>query len=198
MSNKCNQISNQSQNLIAGLISQDNSVEFFGIRKTKEVRFIQNGQVKLFNELPPEYYDLLQKAYKKDMFAYRYLRKQYRGDSVKQVEMYTYYCYGALDHTPDIIEGFLQPAENFRDKINCVSLKFESKQITIDNKPLSQEDLEIIDLVAQDFPDKTIADHLGIPLPTLNSRKKSLFKKTNVQTKTALLKKAMQENIPVI
>ncbi|WP_109852779.1 response regulator transcription factor [Aquimarina sp. AU58] len=187
-----------AETLIGQLISNDNSIEFFGIKRTQEVRFLRNGHVYKFDQLDPGHYTLLHNAYMKDKFAIHFIRKQARDSIKKQVELYTYFTYGALDHTPDIIDNILQPAENFRHQKECISLKFDSKKITIDNKPITARELQIIDLVAQDYPDKLIADHLGIGIPTLNTHKAKLFRKINVQSKVGLIKKAMDENIPMI
>lgn len=197
MNTKTNYIPIDSQRIIAGITTKDDSIEFFGIQKTRRVMFLQNGIRYNFRELSPKYYALLQKAYKKDLVAVHFIKKITKS-IVEQVELYTYYCYGALDHTPDILHGVLQPAENFRDRLDCPSLSFQSKKITIGGKELTLRELEIIDLVAQDYPDKLIADHLGIAVATLNTQKSNLFKKVNVQTKTALMMRAMNEQIPMI
>ncbi|WP_378186855.1 response regulator transcription factor [Aquimarina sp. W85] len=185
-----------SQDIIAGILSTDDSIEFFGIRSTKQVKYIQNGNVFDFNQLHPKHFITLYNAYRRDITACHYLKTVSR-DSVAQVELYTYYCYGDLDYKPDMINGVLQPAENFRDKINCPSLNFKSKNITIDGAVLTPRDIYIIDMVANELTDKCIADSLGITLSTLGFHKKNLFKKINVQSKVGLIKKAMTENIPM-
>ena len=183
-----------AQHLIAGLTTEDNCIEFFGIRKSKTVMFLRNGRTYDFKDLSKEHYTLLHNRYMSDVMAREFIRKMSK-DTIRQVELFTYYTYGDLDHTPDSIDNKLQPAENFRHKINCISLKFDSKLMTIEGQPLSRRDLAIIDMIALDYPDKAIADALGIALPTLDTHKRNLYKKVKVQTKTALLKKSINEKI---
>lgn len=179
---------------IAGMLPGDSNIEFGGIRETKQVLWLQNGTNHYFNDLPMVYFNMLKSAYLKDHKAVRFLESV--TDSLRrQVELYTYYRYGDLDSTPDIMNGQLMPSENFRDKRNCPSLLWASKNINIGNHVLTPRQLVIIDLVGNDLPDKAIADAIGISHKTLDFHKSNLYKALGVTTKTALLKLAIQHKI---
>ena len=194
MQRKTTTLTDFPHHLIAGILKSDNAIEIFGIRKTKEVRFLKNGKTLPFSMLPTNAYILLSNAYYRDTHASSYLSTF--GYPVKrQVELYTYYCYGTLDHVPDIINGVLCAAENFRDCIDCPSLAFESKQLCIDGEPLLPREITIIDMIAMDCLDTEIAEALGITVSTLGFHKRDLFKKIDCKTRTAVLKKAMQQHI---
>ena len=194
MQNKATIKNDFRQNLIAGITQDSEGVEFFGIRKSKTVKFLYKGSAYPFNELSPKYYAILSNAFYEDVSAVKFFRK-FQISEARKIELWTYYCYGDLDHTPDIIDGKLQPAENFRDSLECPSLQFDSKQITIAGKPLLPRELTIIDMISKDALDIEIAEALNITLSTLGFHKRQLFKKTNTQSRIGLLKIAMQENI---
>ncbi|NKI28237.1 response regulator transcription factor [Arenibacter sp. 6A1] len=179
---------------VAGVMPNDCNVEFVGIRKTKEVIWLQNGQSRYFTDLPFHFYELLRNSYLKDHKAVEFLQGVSE-DLRRQVELYTYYIYGELDNTPDIVNGELAPSENFRDSQNCPSLLWNSKKITINDHELTPRQLIIIDLIGSDMPDKAIADALGISLKTLDFHKANLFRSVGVSTKTALLKLSLQQHI---
>jgi DNA-binding CsgD family transcriptional regulator len=179
---------------IAGVMPNDSNIEFIGVRKTKQVLWLQNGNNHYFTDLPIEHYNLLKSKYLKDHKAVRFL-KNTTDHLVQQVELYTYYMYGDVDSTPDISNGILSPSENFRDTQNCPSLLWDSKNINIGKHILSPRQIVIIDLIATNIPDKTIASILGISHKTLDFHKSKLFKVVGVTTKLDLLKIAMKYKI---
>jgi DNA-binding CsgD family transcriptional regulator len=181
----------------SGLLPNDSSIEFFGERKTKQVYWLRNGNAHYFADLPFEYYSMLKAAYSKDHQAQGFLR-EVTDDERRQVELYTYYLYGSLDSNPDIKNGSLSLAENFRSSKNCPSLRWNSKQIRFNGKPLSPRQIVIIDFIADDLPDKAIAQRMNISQSTLDFHKRNLFELAGVQTKVGLIKKAVQENIVII
>lgn len=183
-----------AQQLIAGLLQEDNAIEFFGVKDGQKVFFLQNGKSYPFKKLKPRLFALLQNAYYEDVEAVKSI-KQITNNHIRQVELYTYFCYGSLDCTPDINGDVLSPSENFRHQQNCVSLNFISKNITINGHTLLPRELTIIDMIANDALDTAIAEALGITVSTLGFHKRELFKKADCQTKVSLLKKAMDENV---
>lgn len=179
---------------IAGVMPNDSNIEFIGIRETRTVLWLQNGCSRYFKDLPEKHYQLLNNAYKSDQTAVSFL-SQITASEKRQVELYTYYMYGSIDNKPDISNLILSVSENFRDSQDCPSLKWESKRITIDDYELNARQIFIIDAISDDQPDKVIASMLGISQTTLDFHKKNLFEATGVHTKTALLKKAIQNKI---
>lgn len=190
------EITNFSPNpKIAGLMPYDSNIEFVGIRKTKQVLWLQNGSNHYFSDLPVEHYNLLKTSYLKDHKARRFL-EAVSDHLPRQVELYTYYMYGEVDGTPDISNGKLSESENFRDTRNCPSLLWNSKNINIGSHVLTSKQLVIIDfMLIQDLPDKAIASALGISHKTLDFHKHKLYKAVGVSTKMELLKLSMKYKI---
>ncbi|WP_281980490.1 helix-turn-helix transcriptional regulator [Tenacibaculum mesophilum] len=179
---------------VAGVLPGDHNIEFFGVRKTKQVLWIQNGSTRYFKDLPLEFYNLLKEAYLTDEAAVSFLQKVTTKENT-QVELYTYYMYGDLDCTPDIVNGKLGESENFRDKRNCPSLLWNTKNININNVVLTPRQLMIIDLVGQNLPDKAIAAALDISIKTFDFHKKKLFNLLRVDSKMDLLKLSIKHKI---
>lgn len=179
---------------IAGLMPNDSNLEFIGVRKTKQVLWMQNGNNHYFSDLPLYYYTLLKNAYLKDHTAIAFLSEV--SDKLRtQVELYTYYMYGSLDATPDIKNGKLAPSENFRDSRNCPSLLWDSKNINIKSHIFTPRQLVIVDFIADNLPDKAIAAALGVTTKTLDFHKSRLFRALGVTTKTELLYLSIQYKI---
>lgn len=196
MQNKSTTSTQLPQHLLAGLNQENQTdVEFFGIKKNQTVQFLKSGQVHYFGELPPSHYVLLLNKFNADLPARTYF-SQFDITMTRKVELYTYYLYGSLDHKPDIINGVLQPSENFRDSINCPSLKFSEKKMNIDGERLTLRDLIIIDMAARECTNFEIAMTLGIKESSLDTyMRNTLFKKTNTQTKLGLVSKSYQNQI---
>ena len=182
------------QRIVAGVLPSDNNIEFVGVTETKQVLWLQNGNNHYFTDLPAKYVELLRKEYKNNPLAHEYLSKVTPNPS-RQLELFTFYMYGALDTTPDIKDGVLSPSENFRSSKNCPSLRWENKNITIGDHILSARELFITDMFASNAPDKAIAVALEISDSYFNDVKKKLYKKAGVNTKTGYVIKAMQEQI---
>ena len=202
MNGKSTLFQTPAQHLIAGLVPGSEDIEFYGIPETKEVRFLQNGQDHAFKDLSPRHYQMLLNAYMCDASARRLLERitdssglELKLSVTRQVMLYTYYCYGDLDNTPDIKDGALQPAENYRHERDCISLQFDSKDITINGIPLKPREIRMIDSFSQEDKDEIVAIELGIVRNTLNQHKKSLFLKAGVFTKIGLMVKAFEERI---
>ncbi|QQV91386.1 LuxR family transcriptional regulator [Polaribacter phage Leef_1] len=189
---KSNQISAPLQ--IAGLFPSDNSIEFVGNRETKRTLWMRGGHVSYFTDLPTAEYNLVKEAYLKLPKAVAFCSAIHK-ELKDQVELFTYYMFGDLDATPDIKDGVLAPSENFRDKRNCPSLHWETKQITIDTYILTPRDLLMIDMMADDYKDAVIAEAIGVCHSHYDALKRKLFTYTNTQSKPALLLKAKEQNV---
>lgn len=180
---------------VAGMHPGDNSIEFQGIRKTKQVLWMQNGSNHYFSDLPIEHFNLLKSKYLKDHKAVRFL-SEVSDHLARQVELYTYYMYGDVDGTPDISsDGVLAESENFRDIENCPSLLWNSKNLNIGAHILTPRQIVIIDLIGNNLPDKAIASRLGVSHSTYDFHKSKLFKAIGVTSKVELLKLSMKHKI---
>lgn len=172
----------------------ENTIEFFGLRKNMTVMFFQKEKVKKWEELPKELFILMANAYQQDAGAKDYFAT-WSLPYCRQVELYTYFNYGSLDPKPDILDGILQPCENFRHSEDCPSKVFDSKKWTLNRQELNERDLVIIDMIAKDFQDWQIAAHLGIAVSSYNAYKGKLFKKTNTQSRVGLLMASFRERL---
>lgn len=190
------------QQLIAGIRKNDDNIEFFGIRVTKEVMFMQNGKTHEWKDLKGKAARLMIQAYEEDAAAKQILEnlKDDAGELVnlpfsRRVELYVYYCWGSLDAQPDIKNGVLMEPENFRHTQNCISLDFGKKKLTINGQALKKREIIMIDLFGQDEKDLVVAMELGIATPTLNQHKRELYDRAGVNTKPALLLECMRQQI---
>ena len=111
------------------------------------------------------------------------------------VHLYTYYMYGDLDNTPDVINGVPQPSENFRDTKDCISLDFKNKNIDFEGQLLTKRDIFIIDKISEGIVDKAIADELNISMSTLDFHKKQLFSKLKASSKPQAVSQAFKTHI---
>ena len=179
------------QHLIAGLVP-GSGIEFFGIPETREVKWLQNGHVHDFSELPPKLYVVLANALNRNENAKKALRTQAK-ELKRQVELFIYYEFGGLDSKPDLVGETLQEPENFRHSRDCISLNF--KKLKLDGHPLHEREIKMIDMFTDDAKDETVAEELGITRSTLNHHKKKLYTKANVFTKPALLMKAFRQQL---
>lgn len=200
--NKVNEKNVVSQQIIAGILKNDANIEFFGIKETKTVKWLQHGKTHDFSELSGAAANAVIEAYEADAGAKAYLKsiKDEQGRSLnyaRRVELYIYYCYGAINETPDMVDNILQAPENFRHSTEYVRSYFDVKKLQINGKELKLRELQMIDLFAEDHTDYAIAKMLGIALPTLNDQKRVLFKKARVQTKTALMIQAERNQLTV-
>lgn len=186
----------QVRQMAAGIYPDDSNIEFVGIRKTKNVLWIQNGQTHFFKDLPKRLFEKIKKNYLSDSVAIDDL--QGYGSIERQVELYTYYMYGDLDEHPDIENGRLAESENYRHEKNCICQNWKSKQFKIDGNTLNSRDMTILDCISDDLPDKATASILGISVSTFNWHKQNLLQKTNCTTKVALALKAHQQKALIV
>ena len=187
--------------VVAGLLPNDSGIEFVGVHENKTILWLQHGCTREFKDLSGSNYITLWQYYDKDQGAKAFLN-QPNIPLNRQVELYIYYMCGAVDATPDLVDGILNFSENFRTSESCPSLHFDNKQITIGDVVLSSREIRMIDLMKQDLPDKTIASELqnrngskGISVPTFDFHKKNLLQKTNMHTRTGLVQAAINEGI---
>ena len=181
--------------LLAGMDMQNSrDLEFYGNRENKTVIVLQAGQAKPFKDLEPKYYALIKEALENDLGAQEYFRgKNYPEE--RKVELYTYFMWGDLDHTPDISGGALQPSENFRDNSECPSMNFDGKHFQIDGQDLTKRDMIIIDMSARECTDFEIADRLNIAIKTLDSHKSKLLKKLGCGSKLGIVSKSYRQHL---
>ncbi len=178
----------------AGILPNDESIEFVGDRTHQRVYWFRNGAIHYFNDLPDYVLDALRQKYHSDNAAMRIL-SAITGNEMRQLELYTYYMYGDLDSTPDFANGKLAESENFLTGADCISINFDTKRVDIDGNVLNRKEIKILHFILQEMKDTTIADMLHITVSTFNYHKKRLFEKAGVYTKSGLIAKAVSQGI---
>ncbi|HEA19980.1 MAG TPA: helix-turn-helix transcriptional regulator [Pricia antarctica] len=179
---------------VAGTLPDDSDIEFIGIPSTKQCIWFQYGNQHSFATLPDNIFQLLADQFHSDYRAVLDIGEMTH-DYDRQIELYTYYVYGDADFSPDVIDGVLQPAENFRDHLDCISLKWLTKDITLNGSPLNNRELLICDMMLENYTDKLMAHNLGIALATFDHHKRNLYKKAEVDNKSAFIIKLFNERI---
>ena len=199
-----NNINKNKQNFIqpqiAGVHPADANIEFFGCTNPTthlpEVYWIQHGSTHAWKHLPSNLRNECFRVYQSDKTAIKDLATRFSKFSTDQkLELFIYHLCGDLDGAPDIIDGKLVLNENFRATKNCPSLLWDSKCITIDGHILTQRELQLLDCLDEDLPDKAIAIELDISHSHLDTIKRVLYTKTGVNSKPALVKKAIKQKV---
>ena len=123
MQDKSTNIPLHVQQLPAGVAPNDHNIEFVGCRDNKTVIWLQRGHSNSFNNLPQNIYSALEELFLTDQSAFKVIINLFPKESHnirRLVEIYTYYMYGDLDKTPDVIDGCLQDSENYRHSKYCL------------------------------------------------------------------------------
>lgn len=179
---------------LAGLMTTDADIEFIGNKETKTVLWLTKGKVQAWDKLPNLVFELCLNQLNNDKTALEYLQNS-ESDVNRRVELYVYHLYGDLDTIADVKNGKLAPSENFRDTKNTPALDWDSKRIMIEDEELSKRDLEIIDMILENLPDKAIAYKMGIAHSTFDFHKRNLFKRAKVVNKPGFLIKILTHHI---
>lgn len=199
MKTKSINYSRSPQHLIADLFQKNSNIEFLGVPQTLTVLWYQHGETHEFNDLDPHTFAILANAYGQDRAARAILsRKTEHGKRIsfeRQVELYTYFMYGGWDDRPDILDGQLQQCENYRHTRECISLKFDKKQIRLSGSPLKPREIQMLDLIEDDLKDEVIAREMHIAKSTYDQHARELRDKAGVHSKTALAIKASRQGI---
>lgn len=172
--------------LPAGVLPGDSSIEMFADRNAQELYYFENGARKSFSELPENHKAQIHKMLMGDRGA----RKALSGLSYnKAIHAYAYCLWGAADACADFTaSGALQSPDNFRCNIEgCTCHTWDHKKIQYNGNVISGREIEVLDLLATDLTDEHIAGTLFITRSTVNTHKKNLFTKFNVQSTPALL-----------
>lgn len=179
--------------LPAGIVNGDKSTEIFACRTSKSLFAISDGKTDCFSTLPPEFHAQLLDKLLSDEKAINDLKNLSQSEALKE---YTFCIYGAADSEADFCsDGILKNPDNFLCSSFCKCLHWNSKSIAIDGNVLTIREIQIIQLLASDLPDKQIASELNISVSTLDTHKNNLFIKANVKSKAGLIVKAITNKI---
>jgi len=170
--------------LIPGIIPGDENIEIFSDKVSHTAYFIQNGKIRVIDKLPQEIKSKLYTMLFNDEIAMRDLGKYKLSEALNE---YAICMFGKLDHTPDIINGEIQLAEEFTCEPGCRCQKWKSKITGIDKYDLTKREKEILQYLVKGKADKAIAVKLNISTNTVVTHKTNVFKKLNVHSRGELL-----------
>lgn len=184
----------QQRHPIAGIFPGDFNTEFIGCRKTLRVHTWCNGRRIAFRDQDPTLKAMLYQRLLNDTKAMDALQYMDYDDAL---ERFVYCLWGGADGMPDISEiGAIGPADNFNCGIDgCTCSTWASKKIKMNGSALTPREVETMQRLASDDPDKQIADDMGISTHTLTRHKVNLYAKANVMSRAGLITAGYQLNI---
>lgn len=182
-----------TQNLISGLLINDNKIELFSCQQTKKVFFIQNGKTQHFEKLGSKIKANLLEMLQNDAVAMNDLQHLSINHALEE---FAFHCFGATDNSTDVFEdGTFGEVEANACDTECFCNKWESKKVNINGNFLTPRELQILNYFATDYADKEIALFLSISQSTLDTHKTNLLKKFNVHGKPGLITEAFKNHI---
>lgn len=180
--------------ILPGMISHD--VEMFVVEN--ELKFIQNGRVASFSELPYPLFQLLREEIKADETVTQHLHIMHPSSEYRQIEQFAKCRFGGLDFTGDICSetGKLQDGEYWECPLrgNCRSEGVLCKMPKVGDERLTSSEIKLIQLITTDKTNEVIAEEMDLPLGSLHKSKKNLYEKFQINTKQCLTKMAMAFN----
>ncbi|WP_417365620.1 helix-turn-helix transcriptional regulator [Flavobacterium beibuense] len=183
----------QANRLPAGIIPGDYATELFGIRETRKVFAVSNGNTIPFSNINPVLKAKIFQLMLSDDKAMEDLASITHDEALEE---FAFCLYGAADNQPDFTDsGEVGKPENFICGTNCRCMAWNSKRITINGNALTPRQVEITKLLAGDTPDKKIAADLNISCSTLDGHKRLMYKKAGVQSRAGYVNRAINEHI---
>lgn len=177
----------------AGIMTDDSTTEMFGCLETRKVFGVSEGKTIPFTDICSGMRAQIFEMMLNDDIAMADLKHLPQDEALEQ---FTFCNYGALDKDADFCkEGELKSPDNFMCSNNCRCIFWKSKKITIHGQTLSPRKIQIIRMLASDFPDKQIADMLDMAQSTLDTHKSQLFAIFKVNSKTGLIMVAAENKI---
>ncbi|EHO05369.1 hypothetical protein HMPREF9714_03307 [Myroides odoratimimus CCUG 12901] len=168
--------------LIPGILPGDTNIEIFSDKENKVAYFIQNGRTRVIDKLPQEIKSKLYTMLVNDPIALKDLGSYTLSKALNE---YASCMFGKLDHTPDILDGEIQQAEESCEP-GCRCHRWQSKVTGIDKYGLTDKEKEVLRYLVKGKADKAIAIKLNISPNTVSTHKMKVFKKLNVHSRSEL------------
>jgi two-component system, NarL family, nitrate/nitrite response regulator NarL len=83
----------------------------------------------------------------------------------------------------------------FPDRISMLKSEFDSRDQFLKQFDLTKREIEILRLIRQDFSNQQIADELYLSVYTVQTHRKNIMSKLNINTSTALMKFILENNV---
>ena len=177
----------------AGLL-KDGSLEIYVSNGIPECLY--KGDCYPWPNFPEEIIEDLKAELSKDYKALKGLYILGIADPDEQLGKYTFCHFGDFDKVPDrTADGTFNPEYWDCGQRPCLAdgLLCHIPEVPCGN--LTPHETKIIRLVAQDLPNKTIADCMGVTLHTMNREVKNITRKINCSTKSGIASFAGRNNI---
>lgn len=100
-----------------------------------------------------------------------------------------------LDAIRTVAAGKLYFSSEVSEKITTLVIKQQRKIEQVDNPKLTEREIEILKLIAQEYSNAEIANALFISERTVETHRKNMLRKTNSKSIVGLLKYAMENEL---
>jgi len=169
---------------IPGLTNE--SIEFFVVEN--EIKFLQNGKICNFNDLPQETIELLKEEMYVEKNVLNALNQMHPNNPEKRLEQFTKCRLGGLDFKADIKDGKIQDGEYWPcpNHGNCPHEGILCKLPTYNDVRLTKQDIELMKLSTTELTNEAIADKMNLAMGTFHKAKKYIHNTLGVQTKQGI------------
>jgi DNA-binding CsgD family transcriptional regulator len=172
-----------------------NGIEFF--LQNQEMKMIQNGHVKPFEEMPYQTSQIIKEAIEASPDVVNALLEMHPNSETKRIEQFAKCRFGGLDFQADIVDGQLQDGEFWACPFHgtCKHEGVLCKLPKYNNQRLTKSEVILMQLSTSDKTNEVIADDLNMALGTFHQTKKHLHRKLAIQTKQEITKIAFLLNL---
>ena len=181
------------EKVFPGMLNE--STEFFN--SETGVKFIQNGNVKSFCDLPFTTIEMLKEAISAEPLTKSILNDWFPNQKMKQLEKFISCRFGGLDFVADIENGNLQNGEYWKCPLsgNCKAEGIVCNSPIIDGKSYTTAEIKIIQLSTTEMTNDSIAASLAMPLGSFHKIKQIVYEKIGALTKQSVTQFAYQHNL---
>jgi DNA-binding CsgD family transcriptional regulator len=120
-------------------------------------------------------------------------------DKDERIEKYAYCKNGGFDHLPDYDDAGNHNPEYFncplREVCNPQAQKHLCGYFKVGSSFLHPKELEVIKLIAEDLPNKQIADIQGVSINTIETHRTSILRKIGADSKQGIVRFAVEKGI---
>lgn len=177
----------------AGLFN-DGSIEIFVLNG--DPACVYQSKVYTWSEFPEVITESLREQLNKDYKALKGLYILGIVDPEEQLKRYTFCHFGDFDKVPDRTgDGKFNPEYWDCGHRPCLADGLLCHIPEVPGGNLTPHEVKIIRLIAQDLPNKSIADSMCVTLHTMNREVKNITRKINCNTKSGIASFAGQHNI---
>jgi len=120
-------------------------------------------------------------------------------DSDQRIEKFAFCKNGGFDQNPDINSSGVHTPEYFncplRNNCNPKAQRHLCGFFKVGNEFLHPKELEVIKLIAEDLPDKQIAELRGVSFNTIETQRRIILKKIGADSKSGIVRFAVENGI---